>query len=131
ERQTVRRFLPKGCAIRCEKDHLIIGPFALQALDDPRQRLRHHDHAGTAAKLIIIDLPMLIRCIIPKVMQMYFQQAFIPGTLQDRVTEGAFQQLWHDRDNINSHVDPSYLNGCCPYLISDGMRIHLSADSIE
>ena len=90
--------------IRCEVDDLVVDCFFLQGFDGIHQRFDHQHHAGATAECVIIHLGTGIGGMVPQVDHGYFQQAFFPGSFQDRMSERSFQQAGHYGDDVYFHT---------------------------
>ena len=79
-RQTVSHRLVESLTVGSGKNHLIVIPLAFQLSDSPIHRLYLHDHTGLSPKWIVVDPPMFIQRVIPKIVNHDFDQLFILGS---------------------------------------------------
>ncbi len=71
QRQSVGQWLVEAVAVRGHKDNFVVGSLRLQIFDSVGDRFGHHDHAGAAAKLVIVELFVFAQSKLPQVMQMH------------------------------------------------------------
>ena len=100
--ELLRHFLIEGAALRRHKEHTgrsMTDPLddVLVAVDD---RLHLHEHAGTAAVRIVIDVVMRILRVVADVEGLDIHQSGLDGTTTDALTDDVFNHLRKEGHHI-------------------------------
>jgi hypothetical protein len=63
----------------------------------------HHDHAGSAAVLVVVHLLVLAEAVGPQVLKVDLQQALVLCPFHDGVLQGAVQEFGQYGDDVYAH----------------------------
>ncbi len=104
QREPVGHFLVEGLSIRRQVDDGVIPAGLLtERADGLGEGLRPEDHAGTAAVLVVIDLPVFTQAEGFEVKYIDFKKPLLSGSFDNRMFERAGEQFGDDGQDINPH----------------------------
>ena len=86
------------------EDDFVILALALQLLHATPDGLNLHDHACFASEGVVIHLAVLAQAPVPQVVDVYLDEPFVLGTLQNRRVQRRFERVGHYCQYIYSHI---------------------------
>ena len=103
QRKRIGHRLIKLFSVRSSKNHLVIVTFCFQSIDATFNRFDLHYHTGKSSERIIIYTTIFIFSIIAEIMDINLCKSFVLSSFHYRTIEKAFNHLWQNRYNINTH----------------------------
>ena len=90
-RHGIGHFLVQCFSVRSHINYFVVMALAFQMRNAIVYRLDHHDHTGTAAKLIIIYTSLLVGGVISQIVKMHFYQSFFDSAFHNGSLKRASQ----------------------------------------
>ena len=89
--------------VGCHVDYFVVVALRFEVIDAFGDGFNEHYHTRTSAELVIIQLFMFIRSVVPNIVDMYLKQSFLLCPFQDGVFKWAFQKFRNGRKDVYSH----------------------------
>ena len=102
-RQLVGHMLVELLAVGRSEYHLVVVALSLQGRDAAVDGLALHHHSGKSAIGVVVHAAPLVERVVAQIVQMYFGQAFLFRTCQNRLVDESLNHLWQHGDNVYSH----------------------------